>query len=107
MRACTYRSRVTLQSVSQSTADSYGARTEVWSDVATSIPAEVQTTATSEIVKGVLVKGEASMQVKMRYRNDVTQTCRFKWGSRSLYVQSVDPDSRNRELTCICRETLT
>jgi len=107
MRACSYKHRVTLQVSATSTANSFGEVSETWTTSLSGIPAEVQTVGMTENTKGKIVKREATVQVKMRYRNDVTQLNRFLFGSRYLYIQTVEPDMRNRELTCICRESIT
>ena len=98
---------MTLQGACASTANTYGESTATWSDVVRDIPAEIQTLGVTEGQKGEIVKGEATIQVKMRYRSGITQLQRFKCGARYLYIQEVASDVRNRELTCTCRETLT
>ena len=107
MRACNYRHRVTLQSATNSTADSYGATSLVWSDVATGIPAEVRMIGETEGNRGEQVQGDATVMVTMRYRSDVDQESRFLFGTRYLYVVGVLPDVRNRELVCNCGEKRT
>lgn len=106
MRASEYRNRVTLQASANSTADTYGGVSKVWSNVATGIRANVRSIGATETAKGELVKGEATVLVTTRYRSDVTQVSRFVFGSRNLYVQEVLPDTRNREIICTCREVL-
>ncbi len=107
MRACNYRHRVTLQTASESTADSFGETSLVWSNVATGIPAEVRMIGESEGDRGEQVQGDATVTVTMRYRSDVDQENRFLYGSRYLYVQGALPDVRNRELVCNCAEKRT
>ena len=107
MRACNYRHRVTLQTAAESTADSYGATSLVWSDAAVGIPAEVRMIGESEGDRGEQGQGDAAGTGTMRYRSDVDQENRFLFGSRYLYVQGVLPDVRNRELVCNCGEKRT
>lgn len=107
MRGSMYRHRVTLQTASESTADSYGETTGTWANAATGIPAEVRIIGETEGDAGKQVQGHATATVTMRYRSDVTQESRFLWGSRYLYVTGVMPDVRNREIVCNCAEKRT
>ena len=107
MRVSMYRHRVTLQTATESTAGSYGETSLTWSDVATSIPAEVRVIGETEGDRGEQVLGGATVVVMMRYRSDVDQESRFLYGTRELYVQGVMPDVRNRELACTCAEKRT
>src|SRR3989304_5132322 len=104
MQAGRLRHRVTLQVTALSTADSFGEQTQSWADVERDIPAEVQTLSAIELWKTAQVQPEASVQVFMRYRSDVTSAHRFIYGSRYLYPITVIPDIKNTELTILCKE---
>lgn len=105
MRAGRLKHRVTIQARSLDTANTYGERTETWSDVAT-VSAEVRMLSGSEAYRVKQVQPEATVIVMMRYRDDVTSIQQIVFGSRTLHPLSVTPDVRNTTLTLLCREEL-
>jgi SPP1 family predicted phage head-tail adaptor len=105
MRSGRLRHVVTIQSVALSTADAYGAVSQVWSDVAT-VRAEVKTLIGLESWRAKQQQPEATDQVLLRYTGDMNSTRRLRFGSRYLYPLSSVPDVRNRQLTVLCREKL-
>ena len=106
MRAGRLRHRVTSQQPTEGAADSYGATADSWSDVVANVPAEVLTLSATEAFTAQQVEAEATVQVTLRYRSDLTSAMRFVSDGRTLPIISVIPDVRHRELVCLCREDL-
>lgn len=106
MRAGRLRHRVTIQKPTEGDADSYGDTVASWSDVATAVPAEVTTLSGREAYQANQVHPEATVQVKMRYRSDVTTAMRLVHDGRTLSIDGLLPDARKRELACLCHEDL-
>lgn len=106
MRAGKLRHRITIESPTLPTADSYGAQTETWSTFAANVAAEVSVLSGVEAFRAKQVQPEASSMVTLRYRSGVTAAMRFLWGTRYLYPVSVVEDEKKTEMVCLCRETL-
>jgi SPP1 family predicted phage head-tail adaptor len=106
MRAGTLRHTVDIQAVALQTADSYGQQAEAWAAIASSVPAEVKYLSGIEAYSAKQIQPEITHQVMIRYNGDVTTLVRFKFGSRYLYPVSVAPDTKNRQMVCLCKEQL-
>lgn len=103
------RESVTIQGTTLATADALGGQAEPWSDIET-VRARILGSGASERLAGRLALAEASCLVTMRYTPNMTAARRLKWfdgtAVRYLYPTSVDPDEKNTQLVCACRETL-
>ena len=105
MRAGTLRHRVTIQKPTEGAANSYGETVDTWSNVCT-VYASVIMQAAREAFEAGKVQPEATVEVIVRYRYDLTSEKRFKFGDRLLYIDSVVADERRRQQTCLCHEDL-
>lgn len=92
--------RVTLQSRS-STQDAHGQDTITWVDIAT-VWAQVQSLRGREFFAAAQVQQEQSIKVRVRYRTDVTQTCRLVWNGVNHDITGVIPVGRNDMLEIMC-----
>jgi SPP1 family predicted phage head-tail adaptor len=97
------RSRVTLQSPSDSVDDS-GALLRVWSDIA-DIWARIEPQRGAEIFVAGEQESVLAHLVTIRWRPDAASPMRLLLGSRALYIRAAfDPDGRKRFLVCRCDE---
>lgn len=108
-RAGKYRHRITIQTATEGTADTYGETSKTWADMEHGVVwAEVQTLDGNELWKAAQVNAKATVRVKMRARTDITVTTekRFEFGTRYLYPLNKIPDVRAREWVFLCSEDL-
>lgn len=105
MRGGILRHRVTIQTP-LTTVDSWGQPIEGWSDVATSVPAEVRDIRGREFWSGGQAPaGEVTTRVRVRFRSDVTRQMRVVYSGRNLLIEAViDPDGKRTELHLMCQE---
>lgn len=95
--------RVTIQSRSEPL-DGYGDAKAVWSTVDT-VWAHVQPMSGTEKAEAQSFGADVSMQVTIRYRDDVTPKNRLLLGSRVLEIVSArDEDERHEALVLVCSE---
>ena len=107
MRTGELRHRVTLQEPTEGTADSYGATTASWSDVATNVRAEVRTLSAGEAMRAAQVYPEATVQVTLRTKRSLDSSWRIVHGTRTLAIDAVLPPVRSFEdQVCMCHEEL-
>jgi len=100
------RQRVTLQSFTVSTWDSYGEEQKSWSDVGTYY-AEVLTLSGREAVNAKQICAEATHLVRIRWIGPVDPSQQFLWGGRTLHILHVNNvDNRNREYQILCNEVV-
>ncbi len=110
MRAGDLRHRVTFQSRSMS-ADSFGAQSESWSDVAT-VFADISPLSGRELLAAQQVQSEISHTVTIRYQTQfagpkAVAAMRIKYGERIFNIHSsIDPDERHKSLQLSCAEGL-
>lgn len=110
MRAGDLRHRVTFQSRSVS-ADSFGAQSEQWRDVAT-VWADVSPLSGRELFAAQAVNVEISHSVTIRYQAQfagpkAVAAMRILYGNRIFNIHSsMDTDERHRELKMTCSEGL-
>lgn len=97
------RHQVTLQS--QSTAqNSYGEAVRTWADLGT-VWAQVSPVSARELFAAAQAQATTTHQITIRYRSDVTASCRVKFGSRYFAIDGVlNPDERNWRLVLLCTE---
>lgn len=75
-----------------------------WTDAAT-LRASVEPTGGAEAWRGMRVETSTTHVVTLRFWADVTEEKRFRWGARTLQIDSVqDVDGRGQWLVCQCRE---
>ena len=105
MRAGRLRHRVTIQQPTEGAPNSYGETANTWSTLAT-VWALVQTMSGREGYYAAQVQPDASVQITMRYREDVTTDMRVSYDSRYFNILSVIPDPKNTQLVLACAEAV-
>jgi len=67
--------------------------------------AEVEDLEGGELFQAQQVQARRICRVKHRFRTDLKQTQRYKFGERLLYIDSItNPDGRKVEHVVICKE---
>lgn len=94
--------RVTIQSPSAAR-DAHGQRAEGWTDIAT-VWAQVQPLRGREFFAAGAMQSEASIKVRMRYRDDVTGAMRVLWRgvAHAIVVEPIDVDGARHTLELLC-----
>ena len=86
------------------TADSYGGRTIVWTDVVT-LWGRIDSLRGAEQLHGMQLGERVTHRITIRFREDVSAVQRLRFGSRIFKIQSVlDRDGRRRWLELLCEE---
>jgi SPP1 family predicted phage head-tail adaptor len=110
MRAGDLRRRVTFQSRSMA-ADTYGAQSPVWTDVA-SVWAEVSPLSGRELMAAQSINVEISHMVTIRFQQQfagpkAVAAMRIVYGDRIFNIHSsIDPDERRKSIQLTCSEGL-
>lgn len=107
MQAGRLRERVAIQ-YATSVQDEVGQPIQTWHTLVT-VWASILPRASGErfLSGGAQVQAEITHTVRIRYRADVTVLMRIRWGTRTLYIESVvDPDGRTAEMVLMCREVV-
>jgi len=105
MQAYQLTSEVDIETPTTTVTD--GDAAETWSVVARDVPAEVKARASLTKTESQGLKALTSHRVRMRYRSDVSSTCRLKLGDRVLNILGPPrrvPEARPRELVMECLE---
>lgn len=104
MRSGTLRHMIALQSATKAEND-YGEDTETWADYAQTYAAVVPLRG-SEFYKAQQVNAEITINVIIRYRDDVKASHRVIFEGRTLEIAAppIDPQMRHRELHLLCKE---
>jgi SPP1 family predicted phage head-tail adaptor len=76
---------------------------DTWGTLAT-VCAEVVEVSGYEAVKAAQVSAEATIKVTTRYRADVSEDMRLKFGDRLFYPDAIIRDVRKSSLTWFCTE---
>lgn len=106
MRAGKLRHRITLQAKTATT-DAYGGPIEVWTDVATNIPASVEPLSGRELVNAQTVNAEITTRITMRYRAGVIAANRITFEGKFYNILSViDEEMKHRQLVIMASEGL-
>ena len=106
MRAGDLRHRVTIQKRTHAQ-DSCGEMDITWSDGDT-IWADIRPLRGDEFYKAQQVSAKITHKIITRYRRDINNITRLKFGERYFNVLAVmDPGERRRELNLLCEEVLT
>lgn len=100
------RDEVTIETPTRSQNTGTGAVTNTWS-VYTTTRAEVLSLAGSEGFEGDAAVARATYQVTIRYLAGVTAAMRILWEGQTLYILSVVPDGRRREMVIQCTQNLS
>lgn len=105
VRAGVLRHRVTIQSPQAGT-DTWGQPIDGWSDVVSSLPAEVRDIRGREFWQQQQAPGgDVNTRVRIRYRTDLAPVMRVLHMGRDLRIEAIlDPDGRMAELHLMCRE---
>ena len=97
------RHRVTLQSPTV-TRDAYGAETVTWADQAT-VWAACLPLSGREYLAARAEVAETLIKVRIRWRADVSTTCRVVWEGRTYVIEAaLDTLGRHEELVLMCKE---
>jgi len=83
-----------------------GEITHTWASIGTDW-ASIRTLSVRELQASAQIYGEASHEIRVRYRSDITvdRTRRIVLGSRTFEVNGVDNiEQRNAELRLLCKE---
>lgn len=94
--------RVTLQTRSVVT-DAMGQDTITWTDLAT-VWAELLPLRGAEFFAAAQVQSEQTVKVHIRYRTDVTTSCRLVWGTTNYDVTAVLIVGRKDMLELMCTQ---
>ena len=104
MRSGQLRHRLTIQRPTAGSRDAYGSTDpSTWSTLA-KVWGEVLDLFGDEALRAAQVTPEATVKITTRYRADVTEDMRIKFGDRLLYPVSLIRDVRSTSLTWFCRE---
>ena len=103
IRAGRLRHRVTIQG--QTTAqDSYGEAVRTWADIA-SVWAEIAPIAGRELWAAQQTQATTTHRITLRYRSDLTQSCRLLFGTRIFGIDSIiSPEEAGERLVVLCTE---
>lgn len=100
------RQRVTLQVLTVSGRDSYGAEIRDWTDLG-EYWAEVVTLSGREAVNAQQVQAGATHRVRMRRVREILPDQRFLFRGKTLNILSVDDvEFRGREYRILCQEAV-
>jgi SPP1 family predicted phage head-tail adaptor len=103
MKTGTLRDRLVIQQPVADDANDYGEILDSWFKLDT-VWGEVLELFGHEAVKAAQVSPEATIRVTTRYRADVNEAMRLKFGDRYLYPTTIIRDVRKVSLTWFCRE---
>jgi SPP1 family predicted phage head-tail adaptor len=103
MRSGQLRHRLVIEKPTAGDAGAYGERIDTWSKLDDAWGA-VEELHGREAVNAAQVTPEATLKVLTRYRADVSEVMRIKWGDRYLYPIAIIPDVRKTEMTWMCKE---
>lgn len=97
------RHRITFQD-SMKVSDEHKGHTVTWTNFVT-VWASVEPLTGREYFFSHQVKAEVTHRVKIRYRDDITEKMRVKFGARVLGIESIlDIKERHEVLEIFCRE---
>jgi SPP1 family predicted phage head-tail adaptor len=97
------RHRVTLEAPVR-TPDEGGTAVITWSAVA-DVWAAVRSVGGRERVEADRLAGRITHEIRIRWRDGVDATQRFRLGARLFLIHAArDPDARRRVLLCTCEE---
>jgi len=106
MEAGKLRHYITLSTLSTTTRDEFGGFTEVFATAA-SVWGSIEPMSGRELESAQQVHGEATTKVTMRYTTHAAITSRIDYGSHTYEIVDIqNPEERNIELVCICKELI-
>jgi SPP1 family predicted phage head-tail adaptor len=100
------RHPITIQKPTAGAADSYGATADTWSVVADVWWAEVRTLFGRELERAQQLQADATVQVTILYRSDLTTRHRFVYDGRTFAIEAIVPDMLKSQQICLCREVV-
>lgn len=105
LRAGDMRDRVTIQRNEPGAPGTLGDLVDNWINLATNVPADVETLQGTELFRARQVHSTATVKIRIYYDSRVTAECRFVLDDGGFaYIVSAIPDSRRRWLFCTCEE---
>lgn len=105
MRAGTLNRRVAIEQKSTGK-DAYGQGSDVWTLVRETW-ADIQPLSGGEALHAQAMVPAATVQIDIRYRQDVTAAMRVRYGTRVFDIgAAIDLDTRHETLRLICTEGL-
>ena len=103
IRAGTLRHRVTIQEPTHGQ-DSQGGLTETWASVG-DVYASIETLTGRELMWSRQSNSLATMQIRIREYDGLTERHRLKFGTRTFGIESINRvDERGAEMVLMCRE---
>lgn len=103
MLAPRLRHRIDLQIKSTTVDSNYGGETDSWSNLATSVAAEILPLSGREFVAAQAIQSGVTSKVTIRYRNGLTAAMRIVHGSDIYDIKAVLPDpTLSRHITFLC-----
>lgn len=92
------RERVTIQQSSVPVDDLMGGGDKVWSAIATTptVWARIAPLRGDERMAALQLQSSVTLEVTLRYRNDLTTAMRLLWGSVVLNIRAVLHDEKHR-----------
>lgn len=109
MRAGDLRRRVRVQTRATSQ-DSFGQQVTTWSDLLSSVPADIQPMTGRELIAAQATNTEITHQIELRYHTALSNpvavaAMRVLYGSRVFEIRaSMNVDERNRQITLLASE---
>ena len=104
MRARSYRHTVDVQTITESTANAYGATTKTWATVDT-VQAAITPLSGNELTIARQASERVTHRVEMHYSSVVVPKARLKYGDRVLNIEGVtNTEERDRTLVVMCAE---
>jgi len=93
-----------VQTITESTADVYGATTKTWTTAET-VQAAITPLSGNELLIAKQASERVTHRVEMHHTSTVVPRARLKYGDRVLNVESVlNTEERDRQLVCMCSE---
>lgn len=106
MQAGKLRHRVTIE-YGLEIPDTFGEVDKTWTTLAT-VWGAVEPLSGREAIQAKQEGSDVTTRIRIRYRDDVNEMCRVKWGSRYYDINSVvSLNERDRELILNCTEATT
>lgn len=105
MRSGSLRHRIDIQQKNE-TQDDFGSPVETWTDLYSSVPANVRPVSSADKFAAQQINPQISHEVKIRYIAGLTTEMRIMFGSRVFEIAAppINWQERYRELSIMCVE---